>query len=265
MGMRTELQAQVEQKIGRNLLRYQLAEVRLKAALPLMNLNLSAEGLDELAKESAKKRTKSLGGLASDYLAKLEVATPEDDAAFRSVVTSFVENRNWLAHQLIAESNGLATIEDCRACMDRLDRDYEAAEGIARHALELHQFVTTSIKSFLDLWCEAALGSAGLAQTFRCHAEQLALLYGNDVTIELQLPLLEILAEIMAVIEASSMRDDGWVPFNPVGHHIHKTLPVVPPRLLSVAKQIEHYEFEERPAKPGTGKSWMFRRRRTVA
>ena len=260
--MRTKLQEQVEQKIGRNLLRYQLVEVRLKQALPLRNLKLSSEGLEELAKEAEKKSLVTLGGLVPDYLAAFEALTPDGDGVFRLAVSSFVEGRNWLAHRLLLESNGLATVEDSQTCMDRLDRDYDAAESIARHVMDLHQFLITSIKTFIDFWAEAEPGAAGIAQACQRHAEHLALLYGDAISVQIEMPLLEILAEVMATIEASSAREDGWVLFTPVGYNMRKSFPNVPPRLLSVAKQIEQYEFEERPVKPGAGNTWMFRRRR---
>ena len=259
--MRTELQALVEQKIGRNLLRYQLVEARLKEALPLRSVDISADGIDELAKELDKTKKLSLGMLMPGFQAAFDPLTPEGRDTFRSDLDSFVEKRNWLVHHLLPESNALSTTGDCQTCMDRLDRDYQASEVIARRVMELHQFVVTSLRSFLEFWCEAVPGATGVVEVAHLHAAYLAQRFGPNVGVEYQVPLLQVLDEIMATIETTHVSDDGWVPFAPVGNSMHRTFPNVPPRLLSMAKQIAKYEFLERPIKPGAGTTWMFRRR----
>lgn len=258
--MRTELQAQVEQKIGRNLLRYQLVEVRLKKALPLRTLNLTDDGIDQLSSKMAKTRRQSLGMLMPGFLAAFESMTPEEDQAFRSAVEAFLENRNWLVHHLLADSNALSTNAACQSCMDRLDSDYQASEHIARQVMHLHQFVVNSLQSFLDSWSTSQPGIAGLVEAAQRHTARLSQRLGSNVSVELQLPLLQALDEIMAMIEATGASDYGWVPFAQVGHSMHRTYPHLPPRLLSMARQIGKYEFLERPPKPGAGKTWMYRR-----
>lgn len=259
--MRTELQAQVEQKIGRNMLRYQLVELRLKEALPLRNIELSTDGIDQLAQAMAKTSRQSLGMLMPGFEAAFESMTPEGRDAFRSSLESFVEKRNWLVHHLLGESNALSTTGDCQTCMDRLDGDYQASEDIARQVMGLHQFVVASLCSFLNCWCEAAPGTAGVVEAAQRQAAHLAQRFGSNVSVELQLPLLQALDEIMEMIETTSVPDDGWVPFAPVGHSMHRTYPNVPPRLLSMARLVGKYEFLERPIKPGAGNTWMYRRR----
>lgn len=259
--MRTELQAQVEQKIGRNLLRYQLVEVRLKEALPLRNIKLSTDGIDQLAQAMAKTSKQSLGMLMPGFEAAFESMTSEGRDAFRSSLESFVEKRNWLVHHLLAESNALSTTAACQLCMDRLDSDYQASEDIARQVMGLHQFVVTSLHSFLDCWRAAVSGTAGVVEAAQRQAEYLAQRFGSNVRVELQLSLLQALDEIMEMIETTNVSNDGWIPFSPVGHSMHRTYPNVPPRLLSMAMQIGKYEFLERPIKPGAGNTWMYRRR----
>ncbi|MBX3696478.1 MAG: hypothetical protein KF811_01595 [Dokdonella sp.] len=258
--MRTELQAQVEQKIGRNLLRYQLVELRLKEALPLRNVHLTNEGIDRLASEMAKTKKQSLGMLMPGFLAAFESMTPEDDQAFRSALESFVEKRNWLVHHLLAESNALSTNAACQASMDRLDSDYRASEDIAHRVKQLHEFVVNSLQAFLESWSTAQPGTAGVVEAAQRQAMQLAQRFGNNVSVELQLPLLQALDEIMAMIESTGASDDGWLPFAQVGHSMHRSYSGLPPRLLSMARQIGKYEFRERPPKPGAGKAWMYRR-----
>ena len=63
----TALKAEVEQRIGRNLLRYQLVEWRLKAALPLRRITLSAEGVDALERSVSELGQFSLGRLKRSY------------------------------------------------------------------------------------------------------------------------------------------------------------------------------------------------------
>lgn len=261
MKAQTVLQREVEQRIGRNLLRYQLVEARLKQALPLRSVSLSKDGFAALTREIERNKKQSLGMLMPGFIAAFEDLRPDDAAAFRSSLEDFVERRNWLVHHLLVDSQMLTTLDACRDCVESLDRDYDSSEAIARAVHDLHQFVVVSLTSFLDFWCEAGPRSAGVAEASRRQGEYLANLYGGNVSVELQLPLLEVLSEIMGAIEATNARSDGWVPFNPVGLSMHRRFPDVPPRLLSMAKQLEHYEFDERPSKPGTGSTWMYRRR----
>ena len=257
----SQLRAQVEQRIGRNLLRYQLVEARLKAVLPLRQIILSTSGLKALAQAIEEHKRWSLGRLLPGFQEAFESYSAEARQRFEEQLGAFLDARNRLAHHLLQEHAFLTTPESCEACVRRLDQDYGLAEEVARQVFDLHRLVVASVQSFLESWITAAPGPSAMAELAQRHAERLSNLYGADVQVELQIPLSEALGEILSALERTHVRDDGWTIFNHVGSEFLRRYQTVPRGVLALAKELGHYEFAERSVREGAGKTWMFRRR----
>ena len=259
--VRTALRSQVEQRMGRNLLRYQAVEVRLKAALPLRRLHISAEGLATLERTVQEQGRWSLGQLMPEYQEAFETYTAEAKQLFQDQLKAFVWARNQLVHTLLQEYKFLTTAEACEACIAQLDEDYSLAEGIARQVLELHRFVVQSIQAFLEDWSKSEASPSGMLDMMKRHATRLKELHGPEVQVAIEIPLTAVMSEIMAAIERSHAGEHGWVAFNRVGAELRKQYNGAPRVTLAVARQLDHYEFAERPARKGAGLTWMYRRR----
>lgn len=258
--MRTNLQAHVEQKIGRNLLRYQLVELRLKHALPFRRVTISAKGLDTLGDDVDAQSKFTLGRLLPGYAEAFEISPPEAKQAFQAELDAFLRARNRLVHHLLQDHTLLTTTEACQACMARLDEDYQLAEAVSTHVLELHRFVLQSVQAFVDAMRECPPGPLTGGDVLQRHAALLAQMHGPNVQIEIQAPLSVVLAEVMKVIEGNYRRDDGWTLFHHVGTEIHSRAPEVR-ATLSMARQLDGFELKKRPPRPGAGTTWMFRSR----
>ena len=259
--MDTELKGQIEQRIGRNLLRYQMVEARLKAALPLRNITVSSEGLDVVARAVEDQKKWTLGKLVEAYGEAIETCCAVSKAHFLERLQAFLDARNRLVHHLLQEHGGLRTRDACEACIERLDVDYRLAEDVARQVHDVHRTTLESVVAFLDAWAVAEPGPSGMSAIAVRHAEQLAERLDSVVQVELQVPPLEALAEILAELERSHTTDDGWTPFHPVGSELRRRYENVPGHLLKMATQLGQYEFALRSVREGAGTAWMFRRR----
>lgn len=253
---RSLLQPEVEQRIGRNLLRYQLLELRLKMLLPLRHVTLTTAGVEEVRAHSEKLRLFTLGQLLGTYGAS-SGSTPAPDRL--SHLEAFVAARNWLVHHLISDHEFLASDEQCQRCIARLDRDYEAAAILANEVMEATRITIKVLKAFLDSWVEVG-ADVGDGQRL---AEALALrLSDESVGITLTVPLNSvesILAMAMARLQESQVDSEGWTHFGTVGNLVRRETPDLPKGLLAIARQIPGFEFEQRPANSPNA-SWMFRR-----
>jgi len=259
--MVAELKGQIEQRIGRNLLRYQMVEARLKAALPLRHITVSSEGLDVLARAVDDQKKWTLGKLVDAYGEAIETCCAESKAHFQERLQGFLDARNRLVHHLVQEHGGLSTREACEACIERLDTDYRLAEDVALQVHDVYRTAMESVASFVDAWAVAEPGPSGMGRMADRYAERLAERFGSDVQVELQVPPLEALAEILAELERNHAGGDGWTAFHPVGSELRRRYENVPGHLLQMAKQLDQYEFVERNVREGAGASWMFRRR----
>jgi hypothetical protein len=118
-----------------------------------------------------------------------------------------------------------------------------------------------SVASFVDAWAVAEPGPSGMSAMADRHAERVAERLGSDVQIELQVPPLEALAEILAELERSHAREDGLTACHPFGSELRRRFENAPNHLLMMAKQLDHYEFALRNVRESAGAAWMFRRR----
>jgi hypothetical protein len=256
-----ELRAQVEQRIGRNLLRYQLVEARLKAVLPLRHISLSTKGLDDIARSIDEQKRWSLGQLLPGFQEAFETYSADAQKRFENQLGAFLDARNRLVHHLLQEHAFLNTPEACAACIDRLDKDYRLAEEVARQVLDLQQLVVSSLQSFLESWVTTESGPSAVAALARQHAERLRERFGSEVQVELQIPVFDALQEILEALERTHMRQDGWTVFHNVGLEFRRRYQTSHRGLLALAKELEQYEFAERTVREGAGTAWMFRRR----
>jgi hypothetical protein len=255
------LRAQVEQRIGRNLLRYQLVEARLKAVLPLRQINLSTKGLDDIARAFDGQKRWSLGQLLPGFQEAFETYSADAQHQFEDQLSAFLDARNRLVHHLLQEHAFLTTPEACAACIDRLDKEYGLAEDVARQVLDLQQLVVGSLQLFLESWTTTDSGPSAMAALARRHAERLTERYGNEVQVEFQIPVFDAIQEILESLERTQVRQDGWTIFHNVGVEFQRRYQTLPRGVLALAKQLEHYEFAERIVRDGAGLAWMFRRR----
>jgi hypothetical protein len=255
------LKGQIDQRIGRNLLRYQMVETRLKAVLPLRHVTVSSEGLDVLARAVEGQKKWTLGKLVDAHGEAIETCCAESKAHFQERLQGFLDARNRLVHHLVQDHGGLRTREACEACIGRLDADYRLAEDVARQVHDVHRTIVESLASFVDAWAVAEPVPSGMSAMADRYAERLAERLGSDVQVELQVPPLEALTEILAGLERSHAREDGWTIFHPAGSELRRRYENVPGHLLNMAKQLDQYEFAQRNVREGAGTAWMFRRR----
>lgn len=254
-----ELQHEVEQRIGRNLLRYQLIELRLKHALPFRNVTLSNDGLKALQGEIDGIRKKTLGPLLNDYVDAFEHPTKEAREALRVLLVAYADARNWLAHHLLAESGGLQTNDACKACIERLDADYAKSEDLALQVREMVRFVRASVQTFTDAFSTAQSGIDGTIALGQRYAAEMVQRQGPGVTVEMQLSFQALLEEVMGNVERGRKHEGGWSSFEQVIFEIRQYREV-PRRLLAAARRLGIYEFEQRTVEPSGPQVWMFRR-----
>lgn len=259
--MKTSFQHELEQRIGRNLLRYQLVELRLKQALPLRRITLSPEGMAEMQKALTGLHRKTLGQLGKDLLEAIEFAPEGGRDAFIESVDKFVDARNWLVHHLLQNSGMLLTESAVQACIARLDADYAAAENVSKQVMTLHRFVLQALKIFVDEWVAAVPATATeMGKISMQTASRLSSMGDGAVSVHLEVPVIEILADAMNSLERTQKREDGWVIFNVIGNTIRRDFGSAPPRLLRIAQSVPGFEFDVREVRPGSGTTWMFRR-----
>lgn len=259
MKARTDIQHEVEQRIGRNLLRFQLIELRLKAALPFVHVQVSKEGLEALQDriEAAKKMT--LGSLLKAYVDAFDHVDAASRDTFRKLLGAYNKSRNWLTHHLLSETNGLASVEDCNACIARLDADYATAEDLARQVLDFHRFAIDNAQAFVDAWTTTEPGIDGTIAMGERLATRLAQIQPG-AHVEIKLSTLSLLVEVMDQVQKVHVGKDGWSAFHQVGQIVRGKYVGVPKRLLAMARQLEEFEFELRRPSETSGETWMFRR-----
>lgn len=259
--MNSSLQSELERRVGRNLLRYQLVELRLKQALPLRRITMSAEGMAEIKKALGALEHRTLGVLGKELAEAVEFSPEGGRDAFVASIRLFIDARNWLVHHLLRDSGLLLTDESAQACIERLDADYAAAAQVAQQVMLLHRFILQSIQIFADEWVAAVPATATEMHKLSMRtASKLAALNDGSVSVHLDVPVLDVLADAMDSLERTQRRDDGWVIFNVVGHRIRQDIGGAPPRLLRIAQRVPGYEFAVREVQPGRGSTWMFRR-----
>ncbi len=258
--IRSSLQPLVEQRIGRNLLRNQLVEMRLKSLLPLREIDISEAGLADLKARTQKLQTRTLGQLVADYLGPEDPAKPSDRARR---IDAFVANRNWLAHHLLASHAHLQTDADCQACIERLDTDYAAAGVVAAEIAMVTRVNMKVANAFLEAWeaagDELADGTA-LAAAMKRHLQDESVI---DVTVVFPPDTTEnILATVMRRLNREHHDAAGWTRFSEAGRVVRREAPDLPKKgLLGIARQLEGFEFEQWPPGNPNG-SWMFRVKR---
>lgn len=259
--MRTSLQPELEQRIGRNLLRYQLVELRLKQALPLRHITLSMDGVQELQKLAEALRKQTLGKLGQALADMLEFSLPDGRETFLSSLQQFLDARNWLVHHLLQDSSLLSTEDAARTCIARLDADYLAAEGLARQVMEIHQFILQSVQTYVDDWASSApTNSMEMRELSMRTAAKLGSVSDGPISVNLEVPALEALADAMQILDCTQRRPDGWVLFNTVAETLRRDYGSTPPKLLAIARQVPGFEFDLRDVRPGGGPAWMFRK-----
>ncbi|MDM4769061.1 hypothetical protein [Solimonas sp. SE-A11] len=254
---RSDLQPAVEQRIGRNLLRYQLVELRLKALLPFRRVELSYDGIAEIRTRTEKLQVQTLGQLIKAYL---DVDDPAMSAERAQRIDEFVVARNWLTHHLLASHGALTSDEDCRACIERLDRDYDAAAVVAGEVLVTTRITIKLFRAFVEAWAKAGADLSEGDQLMRSLEEHLRDEVPIHITVIAPADSVEnILALTMRKLHREQKNADGWTHFSSVGRRARQESPDLPKRgLLEIARRIEGFEFAQRPEGIGNA-PWMFR------
>ena len=251
------MQPDIERRIGRNLLRYQLVEQRLKMLLPLQQVTLSSDGIEALKAKVAKLRLVTLGQLLASYSEGASTTAASD--VREQQIAAFLDARNWLVHHLLTDHQMLASDAECLACIERLDRDYQAASVLASEVLQVCRLTFRVLQAFMDAWVQAGTDLSDGAHLTRALAHQLT--GETDVHVSITLPpasVEEILALVMRRVADRHSDNVGWAHFNTVGHMARQESPDLPRGLLTIARQLQGFEFELRP--PGNpNASWMFR------
>lgn len=255
--IKSNLQPIVEQRIGRNLLRYQLIELRLKTLLPLRKIEFSNDGVADFKARSARMRTQTLGQLVAGYLDTGEVI-PSLDRGQR--IDEFVQARNWLTHHLLASHGVLQSDADCTACIERLDRDYAAAEVVAADVAMTTRIMIKTVHAFVEAWEEAGANLSESAELLAAMERHL----GDEIPIMVEVTMPpdsvdNILTAVMRRLHRERHDAEGWTHFSAAGEFARRESPDLPKKgLLDFARRVEGFEFEQRPA--GTPHAvWMFR------
>jgi len=255
--IRSQLQPIVEQRIGRNLLRCQLIELRLKTLLPLRRIELSNDGIADLKARSEKLQTRTLGQLVVDYL---DTDDPNKSEARARQVDAFVADRNWLTHHLLAAHGALRTDADCQAAIDRLDRDYAAAETVAAEIATATRLTLKMVRAFMEAWENAGADLSEGSELMAAMERHLRDEAPASVTIIAPPDSVEnILATVMRKLHRDRHDADGWTHFATAGQVARREAPDLPKKgLLGLARTIESFEFAQRPA-GSPNAVWMFR------
>lgn len=255
--IRSQLQPIVEQKIGRNLLRCQLIELRLKTLLPLRRIEFSNAGIADLKARSEKLQTRTLGQLVADYL---DTEDPDKSEERAHRIDAFVADRNWLTHHLLSTHGALRTDADCQACIDRLDRDYATAETVAAEVATVTRITLKMVRAFMEAWEKAGTdlseGSeliAAMDRHLRDEAPAAITIIAPPDSVE------NILATVMRKLHRDRHDADGWTHFATAGQVARREAPDLPKKgLLGLARTVEGFEFAQRPA-GSPNAVWMFR------
>lgn len=255
--IRSPLQPVVEQRIGRNLLRCQLIELRLKTLLPLRKIEFSDTGIADFRTRSEKLRTQTLGQLVADYLDR---DNPDQSEARARLIDAFVADRNWLTHHLLATHGALQTDADCQACIERLDRDYAAAETVAAEVAMVTRITLKSLHAFVDAWEKAGADLSEGSELMAAMERHLRDEAPVAVTISAPPDSVEnILAAVMRKLHRDRHDAEGWTYFAAAGKVARLEATDLPKKgLLGLARTVEGFEFAQRPA-GSPNAVWMFR------
>lgn len=255
--IRSPLQPVVEQRIGRNLLRCQLIELRLKTLLPLRKIELSDAGIADFKARSEKLQTRTLGQLVADYL---DPADPEKSGERARRIDAFVADRNWLTHHLLATHGALQTDADCQVCIERLDRDYAAAETVAAEVAMATRITLKMVRAFMEAWEKAGADLSDGSELMASMDRHLRDEAPASVTIIAPPDSVEnILATVMRKLHRDRHDADGWTHFAAAGQVARREAPDLPKKgLLGLARTIEGFEFAQRPA-GSPNAVWVFR------
>jgi hypothetical protein len=255
--IRSSLQSQVEQRIGRNLLRCQLIELRLKTLLPLQKIDFSDDGIADFKARSSRLQTQTLGPLIADYLDSVEV-TPSLDRKQR--IEGFVKARNWLTHHLLATHGALQSDADCTAAIERLDRDYADAEVVAAEVAMATRITIKMVRAFVEGWEKAGANLSEGTELMAAMEQHLG--DENPIGVEVVMPpdsIENILAAVMRRLHHEHHDAEGWTHFATAGQVARRESPDLPKRgLLDIARRVDGFQFEQRPA-GAPNAVWMFR------
>lgn len=255
--IKSNLQPVVEQRIGRNLLRCQLIELRLKALLPLRKIELSDAGIADLKARSNRLQNQTLGTLIAGYLDGVDA---EKSADRERRIEEFVQARNWLTHHLLSTHGALQTDADCTACIERLDRDYADAEIVAAEVAMATRIMFKMVRAFVEGWENAGAdlseGTALMAAMERHLGDETPI----EVSVVMPPDSVEsILSAVMRRLHRERHDAEGWTHFATAGQVARRESPDLPKKgLLDVARRVEGFQFEQRPA-GSPNAAWMFR------
>lgn len=255
--IKSHLQPVVEQRIGRNLLRCQLIELRLKTLLPLRKIDFSNDGIADFKTRSTRVRTQTLGQLIAGYL---DSGDAEKSADRERRIDEFVQARNWLTHHLLASHGALQSDEDCSACIERLDRDYASAEVVAAEVAMATRITIKMLRAFVEAWEKAGANLSEGTELMAAMERHLS----DETLIEVSLlmppdSVENILAAVMRRLHRERHDAEGWTHFSAAGQVARRESPDLPKRgLLDIARRVVGFQFEQRPT-GAPNADWMFR------
>ena len=255
--IKSNLQPAVEQRIGRNLLRYQLVELRLKSLLPLRKIDFSNTGIEDFKSRSSRMQTQTLGTLIGGYLDGVDT---EKSADRERRIEEFVRARNWLTHHLLSTHGALQTDADCTACIERLDRDYADAEIVAAEVAMATRIMFKMVRAFVEGWENAGAdlseGTALMAAMERHLGDETPI----EVSVVMPPDSVEnILSAVMRRLHRERHDAGGWTHFSAAGEVARRESPGLPKKgLLDIARGVDGFQFEQRPA-GAPNAVWMFR------
>lgn len=254
--IKSALQPIVEQRIGRNLLRYQLVELRLKAFLPLRKIDFSDDGVADFKTRSGRVQTQMLGQLISGYLDSVE-GTPCLDR--KKMISEFLEARNWLTHHLLASHGTLQSDADCAACIEKLDRDYAAAEVVAAEVAMVTRLVIKMLRAFVDAWERVGANLSEGTDLLVAMEQHLTDETPFEVAVTMPPSVEDVLAVVMRRLHRERRDPEGWTHFSAAGEVLRRESPDLPKNgLLDTARKVDGFEFAQRPA-GAPNAAWMYR------
>lgn len=252
--------AVLQQRVGRNLLRYQQIELRLKALLPFRKITASADGLEKLSQDIAECQKKTLGQLIPDYVDGFDFASEYHKDELKIALIRMLNDRNDLVHKLITRIGPVASVDGLEPTLKLLDDQYQYAESVAIQIRDIQHFVTSSVNAFIGGWLQSGPGPQAMFESSKQMAATMAEQFGEAFAFEIQMPFLDMLREQMQFLTAASHLDGGWVLLSRVADRIADIYAVRVSKLLTDARQVDGYEIAFRPVRAGAGSAWMYRR-----
>jgi hypothetical protein len=132
------LAQELQEKMGRNLLRFHLIEHTLKGLLPFMHPDGQAKGDDAYLELQKVLRNQTLGEVKKYLKASICTDKVQDQSHFETYIDEVIRSRNNLIHHFLdVEGVNLGTNEGYRHGIQFLDEQFQFAESFFKFVAAL--------------------------------------------------------------------------------------------------------------------------------